>query len=125
MLRNKGLLIIDIFNPDMRFLNIKEIKEYRYSFYSEYYKDNIDLYEIRKYDKTTRINYLTNIYVNEKLNVNIESNTFMRQYFPGQLEELINKSNFSIKEKIGDYNYNEFNLQSPKQIFILQKSDGK
>ena len=41
------------------------------------------------------------------------------------LEELINKSNFSIKEKIGDYNYNEFNLQSPKQIFILQKSDGK
>ena len=62
---------------------------------------------------------------NEKLNVNIESNTFMRQYFPGQLEELINKSNFSIKEKIGDYNYNEFNLQSPKQIFILQKSDGK
>ena len=125
VLRNKGLLIIDIFNPDMRFLNIKEIKEYRYSFYSEYYKDNIDLYEIRKYDKTTRINYLTNIYVNEKLNVNIESNTFMRQYFPGQLEELINKSNFSIKEKIGDYNYNEFNLQSPKQIFILQKSDGK
>ena len=49
----------------------------------------------------------------------------MRQYFPGQFEELINKSNFSIKEKIGDYNYNEFNLQSPKQIFILQKSDGK
>ena len=49
----------------------------------------------------------------------------MRQYFPGQLEELINKSNFSIKEKIGDNNYNEFNLQSPKQIFILQKSDGK
>ena len=30
VLRNKGLLIIDIFNPDMRFLNIKEIKEYRY-----------------------------------------------------------------------------------------------
>ena len=29
VLRNKGLLIIDIFNPDMRFLNIKEIKEYR------------------------------------------------------------------------------------------------
>ena len=27
VLRNKGLLIIDIFNPDMRFLNIKEIKE--------------------------------------------------------------------------------------------------
>lgn len=125
VLRNKGLLIIDIFNPNMRFLNIEEKKEYRYSFYSEYYKDNIDLYEIRKYDKTTRINYLTNIYVNEKLSLYIESNTFMRQYFPGQLEELINNSEFILKEKIGDYNYNEFNLQSPKQIFILQKLDSK
>lgn len=125
ILNYNGLLIIDIFNPDMRFLNKTETKEFRYSFYSVYYKAVIDLYEIRKYEENTRINYLTNVYINDNLKIHIESNTFMRQYFNGDLEELINKTNFILKEKLGDYNHNEFNLQSPKQIFVLQKLDSK
>lgn len=125
ILNYNGLLIIDIFNPDMRFLNKTETKEFRYSFYSKYYKDVIDLYEIRKYEENTRINYLTNVYVNDNLKIYIESSTFMRQYFNGDLEELINKTKFLLKEKLGDYNHNEFNLQSPKQIFVLQKLDSE
>ena len=121
VLKDNGMLIIDIFNPDMRFLSKEEIEVFNYSFYSEYYKDNIELYEKRRYDENTRINYLTNIYINKKLGIEIRSNTFMRQYFPGQLEEIIEKTKFNITDKIGDYEYNKFNSESPKQIFILNK----
>lgn len=121
VLQENGLLIIDIFNPNMKFLNLEKTKEFKYNFYSEYYKDNIKLYEIRQYDENARINYITNIYINENLNINVKSNTFMRQYFPGQLENLINKSKMTLKEKLGDYDYNKFTIESPKQIFILQK----
>lgn len=122
ILNDEGTVIIDIFNPNMKFLNVEGKEEFMYSFYSEYYKDTIQLHEKRKYDEKSRINYITNIYINEKLNLRIESNTFMRQYFPGQLEELISKNHFEIKEKFGDYNYSKFNMNSQKQIFILQKS---
>ena len=122
VLEDNGTLIIDIFNPDMKFLSKEEIEVFNYSFYSKYYKAKINLYEKRKYDEKTRINYLTNIYINKDLNIEITSNTFMRQYFPGQLEELITKTKFSLKEKIGDYKYNKFDSKSPKQIFILNKS---
>lgn len=123
LLNKDGILIIDIFNPNPQFLNIKKIHEYKCDFYSNYKKSNIIVEEERVYNPNSKINYITYIYKNNLGNVITKTNAKMKQYYDGDIEKILEKAKLKLDIKYGDYSFHKFHNNSPKQIFIIRKEE--
>lgn len=122
LLENDGRIIIDIFNPNPFFLNIKRVHEYKCTFYSRYLNCEIVVEEERIYDCTKKINYIKYIYKRGN-EIIAQTDAKMRQYYDGDIERIVEDTALKIERKYGDYELNEFVKDSPKQIFIIKKGE--
>lgn len=118
-LDNDGVIVVDYYNPQLRFLDNKIEDIHCYDFIYE--NELISTFETHKYNALKQINLIERkYYLNNKLIK--KSKLPIRVYFPRELEYIIKKSNLKIKNKFGDYNFNEVNEFSPQLIYCLEHS---
>lgn len=112
-----GRLIFDIFNPDWRFLDRDPDKRYPVSkFFDEERHEWCEVEESNRYDRASKVNFIRWHYAYEKG----ESGTFrleMRQFFPQEIDGLVEAAGFKILNKWGDFVSSGFSAASPRQVF--------
>ncbi len=122
LLKNDGRIIVDIFNPNPLFLNTEKVHENKCSFYSEYLNCEILVEEERVYDPVRKINYIKYIYIKDD-EIITQADAKMRQYYDGEIEQIVENTGLKIEKKFGSYEFEEFSKDSPKQIFIIKKDE--
>lgn len=115
----KGLFIIDVFNPDERFL-FPQGNRRLLAVFVDGEGNSVRVEEETMYEPDTGINHITYHYYMEGQYIFSEK-YFMKQYLPDVLDGLIMKSGLKIQNKFGDYQKTPFAEDSPKQIYILSR----
>lgn len=114
-----GVFILDVFNPNQKYLyengNKCELAEFTIST-----NKKIKVIEETLYHPDTLINDITyNYYINGVFG--FKEHYHMKQYTQDILDMFIEQNGYTIRRKYGDYSMNSFSIDSPKQIYILQK----
>lgn len=119
ILKHDGILIVDIFQPDHRFLSVVPEHCQLGEFRSAALQKTVSVSEIRHYDPSSQINHITTCYSYDGHCCKAEA--AMRQFFSGTLERFAEKNHFSVLHKYGNYQGEPFGPASPKQIYIFKK----
>lgn len=114
-----GMLILDVFNPDPRFLFPQGNRRALAAFTSD---DGaaVEVEEETLYHPDTLINDITYHYRIHGCPAFSEEYR-MRQYAPDVLDRLIGDAGLRIECKFGDYDRSPFTPASPKQIYLLRR----
>lgn len=115
-LENDGIIVIDYYNPQLRFLDMNIKKVFCYDF--EYDNEKIRVYESHNYNEFKQVNTIERFYYSGDKLVN-KSKLPIRVFFRQELEYIINKSELKINQVYGDYDCRNIELYSPKLIYIL------
>ena len=118
-LKKGGLFLLDCFNPNIHFI-IEGEKEYKEI--AEYTTDDgreVLIKEIMRYENKTQINRIEwHYFINGEFH-SIQ-NLDMRMYFPQELDSYLERNDFNIIHKFGDFEERAFDNNSEKQIFVCQ-----
>jgi hypothetical protein len=106
-----------VFNPDRRILERDPEKTYPVSkFLDESRGKWCDVSESNRYDPKTQVNHIRWFFAYEKG----ETGTIqleMRQFFPQEMDALVEQAGFRIGNKWGDFVGSGFGPASPNQVF--------
>ncbi len=116
-LKNEGLFLLDCYNPNIHYIieaekELKEIADYITS-------DNrkVLIKQAMKYENKTQINRIEwHYFINDKFHS--VQNLDMRMYFPQELDAYLKSFGFNIIHKFGNFEQEDFNDKSEKQIFV-------
>lgn len=116
-LKPNGRFVVEVFNPSLELLNRDPNKRY---FVGEYRTAEgwIVLETSVRYDSATQINYINWHYKNQYWKKEETVSFTMRQFFPQELDAIFQFSGFKIESKFGDFSFNPFRSDSPKQIIV-------
>ena len=119
-LTKNGYLIIDYFNPSIRYIVENENKSVKIADYETSDGRKVVINQTMKYEDDTQINRIKWQYV---INNKEHSNEFldMRIFYPQELDSYLETNEFKIINKFGNYNLCKFGADSPKQLIICQK----
>lgn len=121
LLSDDGILVFDALKPKFKFLTRNMNEKYdEEEFTLSKTGEKITVCENSKYDHATQINNVNYYYTNSENETTI-LNIKVRLYFPQELDYIISKSKFKIKEKYDWYDYRKFEGRTNEQIFILEK----
>jgi SAM-dependent methyltransferase len=120
-LNANGYLIIDYFNPSIRYIAENENKSVQIADYETQDKRRVVINQTMRYEDDTQINRIKWQYIINNVPHSNES-LDMRIYYPKELDYYIKSNNFNIVSKYGDYDFSEFTSDSPKQLIICQKN---
>ena len=116
-LKEGGLFLLDCFNPNIQFIVEGEKEQKKIAEYTT--EDGIEVLikEIMKYENKTQTNRIEWHYY---LNGEFDSiqNLDMRLFFPQELDSYLERNSFKIIHKFGNFEEEEFNNNSEKQIFV-------
>ena len=117
---NDTIIVIDIINPG--FNDLEDIKTYCFCNTFSINNDECKLYEKHHYDsKSQTIHYFKKyIFPNNKF---LTFNLPVRIFFHQELLNLLDLLGFKIVNIFGDYNNEEYNSSSRKQILFIKRSD--
>ena len=120
-LTNEGYLIIDYFNPSIRYIVENENKSVKIADYVTQDGRKVAINQTMHYEDDTQINRIKWQYI---INGKIHSTEAldMRIFYPKELDCYIEGNNFRIINKFGDYDLSKFTADSPKQLIICQKN---
>ncbi len=120
-LKDNGYLIIDYFNPSIRYIVENENKSVQIADYETKDGRKVIINQTMRYEDDTQINRIKWQYI---INNEPHSNEAldMRIFYPKELDYYIKSNNYKIINKYGDYNLSEFTADSPKQLIICQKN---
>ena len=123
LLNEDGLLIFDALKPRFKYL-MRNMNEYydNDEFILSKTEEKIKICENSKYDHATQINNVNYYYTDSKGKQTI-LNIKVRLYFPQELDYIISKSKFQIKNKYDWYDLREFKGKTNEQIYILEKKN--
>lgn len=123
LLEDDGLLIFDALKPKFKYLmrNMNEYYDYD-EFKLSKTGENIKICENSKYNHMTQINDVNYYYTDSKGKRTI-LNVKVRLYFPQELDYIISKSKFRIKNKYDWYDLREFKGKTNEQIYVLEKKN--
>jgi SAM-dependent methyltransferase len=126
LLSDRGLIIIDVFNPKTEFLTTKATTECKCNFVSEnYYRHLIELVETHKYDERSHRNQITYIYIDKISGKQWTNHYAMYQFNSKTMSKIIKEAELIVENKYGDYCFRPFDDSCYKQIFILRKDGNK
>lgn len=120
----RGVLAFDVYNPDFRFLQRARRRVHKATFDSAALGMSIALFENTAYDATTQVNTIT--YVYERASGPVGARpvcqvTFgMKQYFPRDLDALLDTAGFVIEQKLGTFDGASFDESHGSQIVICR-----
>jgi ubiquinone/menaquinone biosynthesis C-methylase UbiE len=120
-LTDNGYLIIDYFNPSIRYISENEKHSVKIADYKTEDGRKVVINQTMHYEDDSQINRIKWQYI---INDQIHSNECldMRIFYPKELDSYIECNNYKIVKKYGDYNLSEFMADSPKQLIICQKN---
>jgi len=121
-MHNKTIFAIDIFVPDPSFLyrdNHKKINIMDFLCSKKNKKMNI--LESINYNESTEVNHINWEIINEQNITQFNYQFDMRMLFPDTLNRILTDCNYNIQNFYGDYNCNNFNENSEKQIYLCTK----
>jgi len=121
-LETGGRFMIDIFNPNIELLNRDSSKKYpvRELVDDEVY-GKVVVSEQPSYDaknQTLSVRWFFDI---ERLDQQLENTQKIRVLFPQEIEMMLNYYGFTIEHKYGDYDFSDYNSDSPKQLIVCKK----
>ena len=112
-----GRLVFDVFNPDRRILERDPEKRHPLDkFLDEARGEWCEVSESNRYDPASKVNHIQWFYRYEKgeeRTIRLE----MRQFFPQEMDGLVEKAGFRIVNKWGDFVGSGFSTASPRQVF--------
>lgn len=115
-LSQDGKIIVDYYNPQIRFLDMQIKDQYCYSFTLD--NSDIKVFETHYYDNLKQINNITRSYiVNDLIIKTIQLP--MRIYFKQEVEYIIKKANLKICDVYGNYNFEPISEYCDKLIYVL------
>ncbi len=116
LLKKNGFILIDIFNPDFRFLKTADAGEASIGHVIHQGK-KIEIKEQSRYDRTTQINSVTwNFYSEEKIKI-AERCFSQRILFPQEIQYILRANSFIVENLWGDLNFGDFTQESSRQIY--------
>lgn len=119
-LKDDGLFIFDCYNPNIQYITEAEKVKNKIAEYATTDGRNVMIEQTMKYESKTQINRIEwHYFINEAFHS--KQNLDMRMYFPQELDTYVKWSGFNILHKFGNFNEDEFENNSEKQIFICRK----
>lgn len=118
-LKEGGSFLLDCFNPNIQYIveGEKELNNI-----AEYTTDDgrkVLIKQIMKYENKSQVNRIEwHYFINDKFH-SIQ-NLDMRMYFPRELDAYLEWFGFKIAHKFGNFEEEEFNDKSEKQIFVCK-----
>lgn len=120
-LKPDGYFLLDCFNPDIQYIVENENKTIVAAEYTTEDGRQVVVKQTMHYENDTQINRIKWHYtINGKFDSTQPLD--MRMYYPRELDAYLKISGFEILHKFGDFNEDEFNAQSSKQIFVCKLS---
>lgn len=117
-LKEKGLFLLDCFNPNIRYIVEKEKEQQVIAEYRTNDGRKVLIEQSMYYENTTQINRIKwHYYIDNKFH-SIQ-NMDMRLFFPQELDSYFKQARFNIIHKFGDFMGEVFNNGSEKQIYVL------
>lgn len=121
-LGRNGKLVIDIFNPDFRFLNITKSEAQQIAAIHLNEKE-IFIFEQSIYDRSSQINTIFWDYRNSQGESLYKNHFSQRIYFHQEMIILFKHFGFRIDEVFGDHQFGSYCSESKNQIFILSERE--
>lgn len=123
-LRPNGIFAFDVFNPDLEYLS-RQSPQKRVRFtYPENPFRIVETLETHNYNRKTQINHC--VYYHRFNDGREERVHFdLRQYFPQEINAILEFFGFRIMHKFGDFQESEFDSGSTRQIIICRQEPGR
>jgi len=121
-MHNDSIFGIDIFMPSHKLTsNLDSSKVDLMDFIDSDTKKKLNIFEFTKYNSNKEVNHISWEFINENNKIEFIYNFDMRIFFPDTLNRLLIDSKFHINNFYGNYEFEKFNEQSEKQIYICNK----
>lgn len=117
-LKEKGLFLLDCFNPNIRYIVEKEKEQQVIAEYRTNDGRKVLIEQSMYYENTTQINRIKWHYFIDNKFHSIQ-NMDMRLFFPQELDSYFKQARFNIIHKFGNFTGEVFNNGSEKQIYVL------
>ncbi|MGZ3770334.1 MAG: class I SAM-dependent methyltransferase [Bdellovibrio sp.] len=118
-LKPDGLLVLDLFNPDFRFLNIEPNKEVPIAKIN-YHGQDLTVLEKSLFDKSTQLNHISWTYQNSFGQTLFIKNFTQRIFFHQEMHLIFNHFGFEVVEQFGDFDKSPYCSASRNQIFVVR-----
>ena len=119
-LKDNGLFIFDCYNPNIQYITEAEKGKNKIAEYITADNRKVIIEQAMKYESKTQINRIEwHYFINDAFHS--VQNLDMRMYFPQELDTYLKWSEFNILHKFGNFEENNFENNSEKQIFICKK----
>lgn len=117
-LKEKGLFLLDCFNPNIQYIVKKEREQQVIAEYTTNDGRKVLIKQSMHYESATQINRIKwHYFINGKFHSN--QNMDMRLFFPQELDSYLKQAGFNVIHKFGDFTEEAFNNDSEKQIYVL------
>ena len=117
-----GRFIFDIYNPSLPVLMREADQRYEVGEYEDSVKGGrVTVTSSNSYDAATQINHIHYFYHWRETSEEETLSFAMRQYYPQEIEALIEYNGFQIERKYGDLEESVFNSASPKQVIVCRR----
>ena len=118
-LKEKGLFLLDCFNPNIQYIVENERKQQVIAEYTTNDGRKVLIKQSMHYESASQINRIKwQYFIDDKFH-SIQ-NMDMRLFFPQELNSYLKQIGFNIIHKFGDFTEQEFDDNSEKQIYILE-----
>jgi ubiquinone/menaquinone biosynthesis C-methylase UbiE len=122
-LKSQSRLVIEIFNPSLSLLSRDPEQRYPVGMYRRTDGGgSVLVTEVVRYDAATQINHIEWFYLDESTGVEESIRFSMRQFYPQEIEALLEYNGLLIEQKYGGYDESPFVGRASKQIMICRKS---
>lgn len=118
-LNENGLFLIDCYNPNIHYIVEAEKELNKIAEYTTNDGRKVLIKQIMKYENKTQINRIEwHFFINDTFH-SIQ-NLDMRMYFPQELDTYLKWLGFTIVHKFGNFEEENFNDKSEKQIYVCK-----
>ena len=120
-MHSKTIFAIDIFVPDVSFLYRDNQEKYNImDFIHSKTNEKLNILESIDYDSLNEINCINWDFIDQNNISKFNYNFDMRMWFPDTLNRILTDCNYYIQQFYGDYDCNNFNAESEKQIYLCK-----
>lgn len=120
-LTSAGRLVIEIFNPSLPLLSRDPAQRYPVGQYQQPANNGkLTVTERVSYDAASQINHIEWFYLDETSGAEEALSFEMRQFYPQEVDALLEYNGFVIEQKYGDYQEAAFSSSSVKQLIVCR-----
>ena len=118
-MNSNTIFAIDIFVPDSSFLyRVPKDEIDIMDFIDSSNNQKLTIFESTNYNTLTEINHINWNFIDKYNNSKFNYKFDMRMWFPDTLNRILTDCNYNIQQFYGDYDHNNFNEKSEKQIYL-------